>query len=37
MAHTDNTKTFVGTPKVTGGIWRIPMTETLPDRPWFPA
>ncbi|MCB1287422.1 MAG: hypothetical protein KDB47_06945 [Mycobacterium sp.] len=30
MAHTDNTKTFVGTPKVTGGIWRIPMTETLP-------
>jgi len=30
MAHTDVKNTFVGTPKVTGGIWRVPQTITLP-------
>lgn len=30
MAHTDVTKTFVGVPKVTGGIFRVPQTIALP-------
>lgn len=30
MGHTDVSKTFVGIPKVTGGIWRYPMTVTMP-------
>lgn len=30
MAHTDVSKTFVGVPKVTGGIWLLPQNLTLP-------
>jgi hypothetical protein len=30
MAHTDVSKLFVGVPKVTGGIWRVPQTLVLP-------
>lgn len=30
MAHTDVSKTFVGTPKVTGGIWLLPQNLVLP-------
>lgn len=30
MAHTDVSKTFVGTPKVTGGIWRVAQNISLP-------
>lgn len=32
MAHTDVSKTFVGTPKVTGGIWRLPQNLVLPTN-----
>lgn len=32
MAHTDVSKTFVGTPKVTGGIWRVPQNIVLPTN-----
>lgn len=30
MAHTDVSKTFVGVPKLTGGIWRYSQTLVLP-------
>lgn len=30
MAHTDASKTFVGRPTVTGGIWRVPQHLVLP-------
>jgi hypothetical protein len=30
MAHTDVSKTFVGVPKLTGGIWRYSQTLALP-------
>lgn len=36
MAHTNNKKTFVGVPKVTGGIFWVPQTETLPTNTWTP-
>lgn len=32
MAHTDVSKTFVGTPKVTGGIWRVAQNLVLPTN-----
>lgn len=32
MAHTDVSKTFVGVPKVTGGIWRVPQNLVLPTN-----
>ena len=32
MAHTDVSKTFVGTPKVTGGIWLLPQNLVLPTN-----
>jgi hypothetical protein len=32
MAHTDVKNTFVGTPKVTGGIWRLPQNLVLPTN-----
>lgn len=38
MAHTEVSNTFVGVPKITGGIWRVPQNIVLPtdassDRP----
>lgn len=36
MAHTDVKKTFVGTPKVTGGIWKVPTGLILPTTAYAP-
>lgn len=36
MAHTNVSNTFVGRPKVTGGIWRVPPGVALPTNAWDP-
>lgn len=36
MAHTDVSKTFVGIPKVTGGIWRVAQNIVLPTNAYDP-
>lgn len=36
MAHTDASKTFVGRPTVTGGIWRVPSGIALPTNAYTP-
>lgn len=36
MAHTDASKTFVGRPTITGGIWRIPQHLILPTTAYAP-
>lgn len=36
MAHTNVANTFVGTPKVTGGIWKVPAGITLPATAYDP-
>lgn len=36
MAHTDVSKTFVGIPKVTGGIWRVAQNLVLPTNAYDP-
>jgi hypothetical protein len=36
MAHTNAKNTFVGVPKVTGGIWKVPSGIALPTTAWAP-
>lgn len=36
MAHTDVSRTFVGRPTVTGGIWRVPRGIALPNTAYAP-
>lgn len=36
MAHTNVANTFVGRPKVTGGIWKVPPGVALPTNAWDP-
>ena len=36
MAHTNAKNTFVGVPKVTGGIWKVPSGIALPTNAWDP-
>lgn len=36
MAHTNVSNTFVGRPKVTGGIWKVPPGLALPTNAWDP-
>lgn len=36
VAHTNVKNTFVGVPKVNGGIWRVPQTIALPVNAWDP-
>lgn len=36
MGHTDVKNTFVGVPKVTGGIWRVPTGLALPTTAYAP-